>query len=307
MLGAVPGTLTNEMTREELARNESRIAQGLETFKEVGTALLAIRDGRGYRFEYATFEDYCKERWGMERRHAYRLMDAANVISNVSNWTQIIPTNEAQARPLTQLNDNPDLQREAWQRAVETAPNGKITAAHVEQTIAQVLNKPHVANNSGNNEWYTPQEYIDAAIETMGRIDLDPASSEIANGTVCAKKIFTKDDDGLTKNWSGRVWMNPPYSGELIGRFCDKLAYHVNNDDVEEAIVLVNNATETAWFCKLVSVASAVVFPSSRVKFLDQSGKPTGAPLQGQAVVYIGGNCERFLDSFRSFGWGARL
>ena len=94
---------------------------------QVGNALLAIRDKRLYRQDFGTFEEYCQERWGMERRHAYRLMDAAQAVENVSLGTQILPTSERQARPLTKLE--PELQPVAWQRAVETAPNGKVTAA----------------------------------------------------------------------------------------------------------------------------------------------------------------------------------
>ena len=67
-------------------------------------------------FLRATFEEYCKERWGMNRAHAYRLIDAAEVVNNLSPIGDI-PVNESQARPLTQLNDNPALQREACQRA----------------------------------------------------------------------------------------------------------------------------------------------------------------------------------------------
>jgi hypothetical protein len=109
-----------EMSREELVENENRIAQGLETFKEVGAALLAIRDRRGYRFEYATFEEYCLVRWGLKQSRAYQFIDAAKAIGNLKSSTIVeLPANESQARPLTQLNDNPALQREAWQRAVE--------------------------------------------------------------------------------------------------------------------------------------------------------------------------------------------
>lgn len=163
---------------------------------------------------------------------------------------------------------------------------------------------PHVSNNSGENEWYTPIEFINAAREVMGSIDLDPASCEAANKTVKATKIFTIDDDGLKQHWRGNVWLNPPYASDLIGKFADKVA--ASKGDIQQAIILVNNATETGWFNTLVGVASAVVFPKSRVKFYMADGK-TGAPLQGQAFIYVGDNPHKFLDVFKAFGWGATL
>ena len=163
---------------------------------------------------------------------------------------------------------------------------------------------PHVSNNSGENEWYTPIEFIKAAREVMGRIDLDPASCEAANKTVQATKIFTVNDDGLKQKWRGNVWLNPPYASDLIGKFADKVVE--SKDDIEQAIILVNNATETGWFNTLISVASAVAFPKSRVKFYMADGK-TGAPLQGQAFIYVGNCPHKFLDVFKAFGWGAIL
>jgi hypothetical protein len=166
--------------------------------------------------------------------------------------------------------------------------------------------KPHVAYNAGNNEWYTPPEYIAAAIEVMGGIDLDPATTPKANEVVGATRIYTANDDGLFYPWQGRVWMNPPYASELVGKFASKLAQHVQTGDVTDAIVLVNNATETGWFYTLTSVASAVVFPKGRVRFWEPNGA-ISAPLQGQAVVYIGPRPDLFLNAYRQFGWGATL
>jgi phage N-6-adenine-methyltransferase len=166
--------------------------------------------------------------------------------------------------------------------------------------------KPHVSNNSGENEWYTPQEFIEAAREVLGEIDLDPASSEIANQTVKAKRFFSIDDNGLSQEWSGKVWMNPPYESGLIMDFCLTFAKFYGSFKITEGIVLVNNATETAWFKELVSVSKAVVFPSRRIRFLSPDGK-IGAPLQGQAILYAGPNKQKFLSIFKPFGWGAIL
>lgn len=165
----------------------------------------------------------------------------------------------------------------------------------------EAVNKPFVTQNSGNNEWYTPVTYIDAARHVMGRVDLDPASSEIANQTVGAKTFYTADDDGLTQSWArGTIWMNPPYSSNLIGKFASKFAAAVR--DGSEGIVLVNNGTETGWFQELASNCSAICFPKSRIKFLDTEGNASNAPLQGQAILYCGPHLAKFLDVFSQFG-----
>jgi phage N-6-adenine-methyltransferase len=165
---------------------------------------------------------------------------------------------------------------------------------------------PHVSHNSGENEWYTPPEYVEAARKVMGCINLDPASTEIANKIVGAERYFCIENNGLEQNWAGNVWMNPPYASELIKLFISKFSSHVGAGDIVQGIVLVNNATETVWFRELIDCASAVVFTTGRVKFLDPQGNP-GAPLQGQAVIYFGENRELFVQEFRHFGWSAYL
>ncbi len=174
-----------------------------------------------------------------------------------------------------------------------------VASAHDEEPILQ---KPHVSYNSGNNEWYTPSEYIELAREVMGSIDLDPASSDKANEVVKAAKYYTAEEDGLSQEWAGNVWLNPPYSSELIVKFVDKLIAEAER--IGQALILVNNATETEWFGKLVKKASAVCFPKGRVKFYMPDGT-IGAPLQGQALLYFGGNSRKFKEVFSAKGWCA--
>ena len=175
---------------------------------------------------------------------------------------------------------------------------------NAKSVVLEVQKRPHVANNSGNNEWYTPAEYIEAARKAMGSIDTDPASNDIANKVVKAEKYYTIETDGLAHDWHGNVWMNPPYSSDLISRFVEKLKEQRVN--YNQAIILVNNATETQWFYEIVKIASAVCFPKSRVKFYMPDGK-TGAPLQGQAVLYVGDNYEKFISAFGGIGWTAKI
>jgi ParB family chromosome partitioning protein len=159
-----------------------------------------------------------------------------------------------------------------------------------------------VAYNSGENEWYTPSEFIESArIVFGGSIDCDPASSKIANKTVQAKRFFTKEDDGLSQEWSGNVWMNPPYAQPLIAQFAEAVASKYDCGEIDAAIVLVNNATETAWFQRMTQSSSAICLPKGRIRFLDPRGVP-GAPLQGQAILYFGTSPNAFADEFAKYG-----
>ena len=170
------------------------------------------------------------------------------------------------------------------------------------KTVHRWLALPHVSHNSGENEWYTPAPIIDAALLTMGSIDCDPASSDKANEIIKAKRYYNSETDGRKQKWEGNIWLNPPYAQPLVSEFCHLLFEKYISGEIKQACVLVNNATETAFYQEMLDICSAVCFIKGRVKFLDEDGIGLGAPLQGQTILYFGSNAQRFADSFSQFG-----
>jgi len=153
-----------------------------------------------------------------------------------------------------------------------------------------------VSKYTGNEEWYTPQKYIDMAREVMGGIDLDPASNDFANKTVNATTYYTKEDDGLSKEWKGRIWLNPPYSS-IISKFIDKICY-----SNIEAIVLTNNSTDTKWFQQAAVNCDAICFTHGRINFYNNEQKKS-SPTNGQSFFYFGNNKTKFSNIFKEVGF----
>lgn len=116
---------------DALAHHEAVIERGIKTFYEVGTALADIRDRRLYRQTHGTFEDYCQRRWQMSRAHAYRMIEAAEVVSPIGDTDLPLPANEGQARELARIPE-PD-RAEVWRAVIERA-DGKPTAAAIRET-----------------------------------------------------------------------------------------------------------------------------------------------------------------------------
>ena len=305
--GLVQQGANQDEVADQLGVSRQRVGQWLDydAVMKLATTVAIYHCHCGETFDKEVWHcPICAHHWPMTRDECFNCHRADRDGSPVAVIVDDIdePT-ERELRPFIESA----AAEVAAERGVERVRRDR-EEVHVRaaEKYAEATSKPHVAHNSGENEWYTPDDYLIAAREVMGGIDLDPASSAIAQKRVKAKRYYTKDDDGLVQEWSGRVWMNPPYDGALIGRFASKLVQHFGDGMVTEAAVLVNNATETAWFQSLASVASAICFPRGRVRFLDPEGN-LGAPLQGQAVVYFGSNTDGFRKRFGQFGIVASL
>ena len=132
-----------ELRLEQL---EKVVVENFRTFVQVGQALAEIRDRKLYRMKGKTFERYCRELFDIAERRVYELIGAAGVIENLRNCAVIdeyenkqrfLPFNEAQARPMTSLNA--EQQVVVWKAALDSAPNGKMTASHVKKVVKSFL------------------------------------------------------------------------------------------------------------------------------------------------------------------------
>jgi len=109
-------------------------------------------------------------------------------------------------------------------------------------------------NKGATDVWLTPLEII----HNLGNnFDLDPCG-ELDHPT--AKKIYS--EDGLSKEWYGRVWLNPPYSS--VGEWLERLSSHGNG------VALVFARTDTKWAQRIIPKATQVFFLAKRIKFLNK-------------------------------------
>lgn len=103
-------------------------------------------------------------------------------------------------------------------------------------------------------------------LEPLGTFDLDPCAS-LPRPWECARVNLTEDDDGLSQDWFGRVWLNPPFDRRTINDWLGRMAMH------GRGIALTHARTDTAWFFGNVwERASALLFLRGRVVFHKPGG-----------------------------------
>jgi hypothetical protein len=139
-----------------LKKHELVISKGLQTFVAVGEALLDIRDKKLYRGQYKKFEGYCKERWGIAKSQAYRIMEAAEMVGDLSpNGGQMIE-NERQARALAAVP--PHLREQVLQRIKDRGES--VTEQVVTQITLALLDENRAAKEGGPEEAFTAKTSV---------------------------------------------------------------------------------------------------------------------------------------------------
>lgn len=199
--------------RDLLEHAEEKIQRGLDTFREVGEALMTVRDNRLYREKFETFEDYCRDRWGFTGKRAYQLATAATLAELISGGSTedgaaqaLASANESQLRPLAQLlppfDATPEEQsaaeqhvRDAWVAAVRTAPQDaagkpKVTAAHVAKTLA---GRTPVQEAKGAEPESEPRDLFDRG-PGDGTLGTTPPHSKAISASRCVSASVNREE-----------------------------------------------------------------------------------------------------------------
>jgi hypothetical protein len=172
----------------------------------------------------------------------------------------------------------------------------------VELSTSEPAEKPEdrshfmqIMTSSETPEWYTPEHIVARVIELFGEIDLDPCSNSHEQPSIPAHTHYTKDDDGLSQEWNGKIYMNPPYGTE-IAKWTAKLVESHKRGTVEEAIALLPGRIDTSWFQPLYDYLICNI--RGRLQF---SGAEYSAPFPSVAV-YMGDRKEDFKKAFKTLG-----
>lgn len=150
----------------------------------------------------------------------------------------------------------------------------------------------HQSARMKKDEWLTPPEII----KELGEFDLDPCSP-ICRPWDTAKRHYTVVDDGLTREWAGRIWLNPPY-GREASEWLRKLSDHGNG------IALIFARTETEMFFEHVwNKANALLFFKGRLYFRHVDGSRAvanaGAP---SVLIAYGSDNVKSLEQVKDWG-----
>ena len=133
--------------------------------------------------------------------------------------------------------------------------------------------------SSRKKDWATPWEFFRHWNLLQGPFTLDVCAT--AENAKC-ERYFSPEEDGLTQEWNGICWMNPPY-GRVIGQWLGKAVAEVRERRARRVVCLVPARTDTAWWHDFVLPRGAATFIRGRIRF---EGAEHSAPFPSAVVIF---------------------
>lgn len=158
-----------------------------------------------------------------------------------------------------------------------------------------------ILQDSGNFEWYSPPEIVDRARRAMGRIELDPFSSLVANERIKAERIFTIEDDGLKQEWvTPAAFGNHPFGRKLNPVCVKKMVHEYTVGRMKQGCFITFASTSEGWFQPLMAYPQC--YPRKRTNFYLPNGEKKRGVTKGSCITFFGPNVEAFAREFRDLG-----
>ncbi len=176
-------------------------------------------------------------------------------------------------------------------------------SAYEEQVAARyappAMSQPmSILTSQGTIEWYTPPAIIERARSVLGGIDLDPASSAVAQQWIRAEVYYTESSASQAP-WLGRVWLNPPFDDTPA--WVDRLDSEYIEGNITAAILLVNSAPGYIWWEDLWR-RRPVCMLRERLCFWTPEGVQGGQAKKGTTIAYYGEDIDSFVAQFGALG-----
>jgi len=158
-------------------------------------------------------------------------------------------------------------------------------------------------HSSESLEWYTPKWLVEKVRDVLGNIDLDPCSCIEAQKSVLADVLYDKERDGLSQDWPGKVFMNPPGGwaepsmadkwGSRSSAQCwyNKLLDQYKNGITTHAIVLCFNLDTL----RALQSKNSICILAKRVKFnriVNGEIVPGNSPAHGTGLILLSNSGE---------------
>jgi len=135
------------------------------------------------------------------------------------------------------------------------------------------------ATKQETDEWSSPRELVEPLNDAIDGFDLDPCSG--AEQSPFADATFTESDDGLSQDWFGDVWVNPPYSE--MADWTEKAAAEVKRGNVDSVVYLCKGDSSTEWWQAGAEQTAAICAIDHRLKFGDGENS---APFASHIFVF---------------------
>ena len=175
----------------------------------------------------------------------------------------------------------------------EVRPSGRIRvtcSAACRQRRSRQRRSIRVYWQSRSDEWYTPVDLFQRIEAQHGPFDLDPATCLEAPIYGLIPNGFTAADDGLAREWFGRVFLNPPFTKRGLPRWVAKVLGEIAACRVSRVVLLVPARTDTAWWWSLVDAGASVEFLRGRVVFEGPAQEGGNAAAFPSAVLVLSRN-----------------